>query len=216
MIPLFAQAAAPSIFNVLKRQLGGAFWAYTDLMVPLLCMGVAALIVAGFWVVYGVSKAGSSARIGLRAQQLRKSKDHREGPGGNKLREAIRRAIDENFGEFAFQAPVQVELFPMHLAVLSPKTHAEKRRRLAVEALDALEKASGDVVLWGKRSWMGGADIRIASAPLFGRQPDMHAIQFRWRSNESFDGLAQAIAYACARRARPVLNRPQDYKPEKL
>ena len=56
----------------------------------------------------------------------------------------------------------------------------------------------------------------MAAAPLYGRQPDMHAIQFRWGSGESFDGLDQAIAYACARRARPVLNRPQDYKPEKL
>ena len=31
-----------------------------------------------------------------------------EGPGGGKLREAIRDAVAEHFGEFAFQAPVQV------------------------------------------------------------------------------------------------------------
>lgn len=224
MIPLFAQAAAPGMFNSFSRQMMGAFFAYPHIMAAVGAMGLAALLVSAFWVVRGVGVAGVGARIALRAQALRKTKDHRamiligfiDGPGGPRLREAIRKAVADHFGEFAFQAPVQVELFPMGLKVLSPKVHAEKRRRLAVEALDALERASGDVIVWGKRGSFGKADIRIAAAPLYGRQPDLHALQFRWKNNEEFDGLAQAIAYSCARRARPVLNRPQDYKPEKL
>ena len=79
-----------------------------------------------------------------------------------------------------------------------------------------LERASGDVIVWGKRNWLGKVELRVAAAPLYGRQPDMHAVSFRWGTAESFDGLDQAVTYACARRARPVLNRPQDYKPEKL
>jgi hypothetical protein len=224
MIPLFTQAAAPGIFNSLSRQLMGAFFAYPQVMAAVGAMGIAALIISLFWIVRGLSQAGAGARIAMRAQSLRRQKDHRamilvgfiEGPGGSKLRDALREAISTHFGEFAFQAPVQVESFPISLPVLSPRAHVERRRRLAVQALDALERAAGDVIVWGRRSWLGKVELRIAAAPLYGRQPDMHAIQFRWGSSESFDGLDQAIAYACARRARPVLNRPQDYKPEKL
>ena len=223
MISLFAQAA-PSFFSSLSRELQGAFWAYPQVMAGVGAMGVAALLVSGFWVVRGLARAGSGARIAMRAQTLRRQKDHRamvligfiDGPGGGKLRDAIRKAIEAHFGEFAFQAPVHVDLFPVGFKILSPRANAERRRRVAAEALDVLERASGDVIIWGKRTWLGKVELRVACAPLYGRQPEMHQITFKWGTSESFEGLDQAITYACARRARPVLNRPQDYKPEKL
>jgi hypothetical protein len=224
MISLFAQAAGPNFLSSLSRELQGAFWAYPQVMAAVGAMGVAAFLVSAYWIVRGLGQAASNAQIAIRAQALRRQKDHRamilighiDGPGGSKLREAIRGAIAQHFGAFAFQAPVQAEYFPVGLKVLSPRAHTERRRRLAVQALDMLERAGGDVIVWGKRNWLGKVELRVAAAPLYGRQPDMHAVSFRWGSSESFDGLDQAVTYACARRARPVLNRPQDYKPEKL
>src|SRR5262249_38292523 len=93
----------------------------------------------------------------------------------------------------------------------------EKRRRAAVSALEALEKAYGDVIVWGQRSMLTGlCEICVTAAPLYGHTPELHSFTFRWRPGQSFDGFDQAVAYACARRARPGPNRPQDYKPEKL
>ena len=224
MLLTFAQNSTPALAG-LTRQLLGAFFAYPSVMAAIGAMGLAATLVLGFWMMRGVSQAGSKARIALRSQQLRRQKDHRamiliayfDGPGAGAMREAIRAAIAENFGEFAFQAPVQVEFFPLHLPVLPPNANMEKRRRLAVEALEVLERASGDVVLWGRRrTFSNRCDLRLVAAPMYGHTPEMNAIDFRWRPGESFFGLDQAITYACARRARPVLHKPQDYKPEKL
>lgn len=225
MFLAYAQAASPEFATGLVRQVAGAFFAYPEVMAAIAAMATAALLVMGFWFLRGLGKGASSARIAMRSQQLRKQKDHRamilvayfDGIGGHKLREQVRAAVAGYFGDFAFQAPVQVELFPLRLPMLPAKANLEKRRRLAVAALEALEKASGDVIVWGSRNGMTGrCDLRMTAAPLYGHTPDLHAIDFRWRPGQSFDGLDQAVAYAAARRARPVLNRPQDYKPEKL
>ncbi len=224
MILLFGQAGSPGFFSTLKQQLWGAYFLYPEIVAVVGAMALAAVLISTFWIIRGVTKGASATSIAMKAAALRRQKDHRamilighiDGPGGGRLRREIEEALDAHFGEFAFHAPVQVEFFPISLKVLSPKAPNEKRRRLAVEALDALEKASGDVIIWGKRSMFGNCELRLAAAPMYGRQPDMHALQFKWMTNESFEGLDQAIAYACARRARPVLNRPQDYKPEKL
>ena len=225
MFLAYAQALTPDLLPGVTRQLLGAFFAYPQPMAAILSMGLAALIIVGVWMLRGVSSGASSARIAMRAQALRRAKDHRamvlvayfEGPGGGKLREEVRNAIAAYFGDYAFQAPVQVEFFPLRLPILSTKANLEKRRRIAVGALEALEKAGGDVIIWGKRSGMSGkCEICLTAAPLYGHTPELHTFDFRYRSSKGFEGYDQAITYACARRARPVLNRPQDYKPEKL
>jgi hypothetical protein len=221
----FAQASASDLVSGLTRQLLGAFFAYPQVMAAIGAMGMAALLILGFWFLRGMARAGASARVALRSQSLRRQKDHRamvlvaycDGPGGSRLRQEVFDAIETHFRVFAFQSPVQVELFPLRLPVLPARANLEKRRRLAVQALEALEKASGDVIIWGRRrGFTGRCDLRVTAAPMYGHTPELHAIEFRWRPGESFYGLDQAVAYACARRARPVLNRPQDYKPEKL
>ncbi len=225
MIALYSQAASPDFVVTLSRQFMGAFFQYPHVIAGIAAMGLAALIIFSFWLARGAAKASVSAGVALRAQALKRQKDHRalvlvgyiEGPGARRLREELIAGVEAHFGAFAFQAPVQVEPFPIRLKTLSSRAPAEKQRRLAVQALEVLERASGDVIIWGRRRAFGGTcDVRICAAPMYGRAPDMHALEFKWRPGGSFDGLDQAIAYACARRARPVLNRPQDYKPEKL
>jgi tetratricopeptide (TPR) repeat protein len=225
MAHAYAQALAPDFLTNLIRQVVGAFFAYPEVMSAIGAMALAALMILTFWFLRGLSRGAANARIAMRSQQLRKQKDHRamiliayfDGVGGHNLREQIRQAIAGYFGDFAFQAPVQVELFPLRLPLLPARANLEKRRRLAVAALEALEKASGDVIVWGARNPVTGrCDVRMTAAPLYGHTPELHAIDFNWRPGGSFDGLDQAVTYAAARRARPVLNRPQDYKPEKL
>jgi hypothetical protein len=221
----YAQALTPDFLPGLTRQMLGAFFAYPQPMAAILSMGLAALIIVGGWLVRGLSQSASSARIAMRAQALRRHKDHRamvlvayfDGAGGGRLREEIKNSIAAYFGDYAFQAPVQVEYFPLKLPIISGKFNLEKRRRIAVQALEALEKAAGDVIVWGKQhSLSGRSEVCLTAAPLYGHTPELHTFDFRWRPGRPFEGYDQAVTYACARRARPVLNRPQDYKPEKL
>jgi hypothetical protein len=224
MLSAFAQVSSPDVLAGFTRQALGAFFAYPQAMAAIGAMALAALLILGFWFVRGVSRGAASARVALRSQSLRRQKGHHalvlvayfDGPGSGKLREAIRDSIENEFGRFAFGAPVQVEYFPLKLPPLPARANMEKRRRIAVAALEALEKAYGDVIVWGQRGLAGKCEIFITAAPLYGHTPELHSFSYRWRPGQSFDGFDQAVAYACARRARPVLNRPQDYKPEKL
>lgn len=213
----FLMALAPS-------QLREAFIQYPSVVMGFLSMALSALLIAAFWIIYGMMKASAAARVALRAQGLKRNKDHRalvligqiEGADG-RLRQQMKEAVEEHFGRFAFQSEVQIDLFPIRLDLLSMKAHPEKRRRLAVEASDVLERTAADVVVWGRRNmWTGKLDLRLVEAPSYGRAPELNAIELQWRRPQDNESVAQAFAFACARRARPVLNRPQDYKPEKL
>ncbi|MGE3143646.1 MAG: hypothetical protein AB7L65_10025, partial [Hyphomonadaceae bacterium] len=173
--------------------------------------------------VAGTLKASAKARMALRAQALKRAKDHRasiliaqiEG-GDSALRQELKEAIEDNFGLFAFQAEVQVDQFPIKLATLANGAHPEKRRRVAVEAAEALERSAADVIIWGKRSWLGKLDLRLMTLPAYGRTHDVQNIQLTWRRGRPDETVQRALGYACARKARPVMNRPQDYKPERL
>ncbi len=214
---------APELVRLVPRQALEAFVQFPDVVMAFVSMGAAALIVSLFWFLRGMAKASSAASIALKAQALRRAKDHRAlvligfiDGGGPGLRQEMKSAIEEYFGLFAFQAEAVVELFPLHLETLSPKAHPERRRRVAQQAVDALERAAGDVIVWGKRSMLGRLDLRMTTAPPYGRLPEVDAVQLAWRAGRPVQAVEQALAYACARRARPVLNRPQDYKPERL
>ncbi|MGE0829585.1 MAG: hypothetical protein AB7O04_09560 [Hyphomonadaceae bacterium] len=214
---------APELVRLVPRQVLDAFIQFPDVVMAFLSMGLAAFIISVFWVIRGASKASSAASVALKAQALRKQKDHRAlvligyvDGGSYGLRQELKEAIEENFGLFAFQAEAVVELFPIRLATLPQKANAEKRRRVAQVAVDVLDKSAADVMIWGKRSFLGKLDLRMTTAPSFGRLPAVDHVQLQWRQGKPADSVQQALAYACARRARPVLNRPQDYKPERL
>jgi hypothetical protein len=218
----WVQNLAPELVRVLPRQLLDAFVQFPDVVMAFVSMGLAAVLVAGFWVLRGTVKASAAAQFALRAQALRRQKDHRasilighiEG-ADRRVREQLRRAIEEGFGLFAFQAEAQVDLFPVRLPVLPPTAHSEKVRRVALQAHDVLERTAGDVIIWGRRSWLGRLDLRVTAAPAYGRMPEVTVVQAPWRGRPD-PAIEKAVAYVCARRARPVLNRPQDYKPERL
>jgi hypothetical protein len=200
-----------------------AFVDYPDVVMLFLAMGLSAALIAGFWIIRGMFKASAAAAVAMRAQQLRRAKDHRPLiliayiDGGNPgLRAEMRRAIEEHFGLFAFNAEAVVDLFPIKLATPSPKAHAEKRRRVAQQAVDVLERSAADVIIWGKLNLLGRLDLRMTTAPGYGRLPEVDTVLLTWRQGRPGEAVQQALAYACARRARPVLNRPQDYKPERL
>lgn len=213
----FLMALAPS-------QLRDAWAQYPHVVMGFLSMALSALLISAFWIIYGMMKASAAAREALRAQALKRHKDHRalvliaqiEGAGGQQ-RQELQTAIEQNFGLFAFQGEVQVDQFPKRLPVLAMSAHAERRRRLAVEAADVLERTAADVIIWGKRSMLTGKlDLRMVESSSYGRAAELQGIQLSWRVGRPDPSTAQALAFACARRARPVLNRPQDYKPEKL
>lgn len=218
----FAAAASPSFFQVLARQAQEAFWAYPHVFMGFMSVGLAALLISAFWVLRGAGKATSATHQALRAQALKRQKDHRamvlvaNVDGGANLREQLMAAIETSFGAFAFSAPVQVESFPVKLKVAGARAHPERIRRIGVQAADVLERSAGDVIVWGRRGVGDKVELKFVAAPTYGRLPETHTLEFRLRRGRIEAGVEEAIAYACARRARPILNRPQDYKPEKL
>jgi hypothetical protein len=218
------QTGAPDHLGQIARQIIEAFFLSPHLVAGVLSVGLAAVIVGGFWLLRGSVAGVRATRTALRAGQLRGKKDHRalvlvarvEGAGGEKLREEVMQAINDHFGSFAFQAPVLVEDYPVKLPVPGPRATTADRRKLAQTAVDILEGTLADVIIWGKRGLGGQVELRIVTPPAPGQIEEIHPISFKWRPKDGFDGLGEAVAYACARRARPVLNKPQDYKPERL
>lgn len=203
----------------------GAFLANPNMVALAIAMALSAVCVIGFWLVRGTFIASAAARMALRTQALRNQRDHRasilianiDGPMGRTVREDLKEAIEENFGDFTFQAQVSVDLFPTKLDVVGKTGNAERRRQVAFQATDLLERAQADVIVWGKRGLFSRKlELRIVAEPGPGRTPEVHALTLQWRPGDPGDGVSEAVAYACARRARAVLNRPQDYKPEKL
>jgi tetratricopeptide (TPR) repeat protein len=222
-LPDWAPDLAKTFVRLVPHEVLDAFVQYPNVVMAFVAMGLSALLIIAFWVLRGMMKASASARIALRAQNLRRTKDHRAliligeiGGAGHQLRQEMKEAIEDNFGLFAFQSEVQVDLFPLQLTVLSPRAHPERRRRVAVEAVDALERSAADVIVWGRRGMMGKLELRLTTAPGYGRNPDVQDLQLSWRAGRPDELVQRALAFACARRARPVLNRPQDYKPERL
>ncbi|MGE0596287.1 MAG: hypothetical protein AB7P07_07975 [Hyphomonadaceae bacterium] len=209
--------------RILPREFQDAFVQSPNVFMFFMSMGLAAILISLFWFLSGMMRASRAARMALRAQALKRTKDHRalvliaeiEG-GGHGLRQEMKEAIEDNFGLFSFEQDVQVDLFPIKLKTLAPTAHPEARRRNAVEAAEALERSAADVIVWGKRTWLGKLDLRMTTLPAYGRTHDVIDLQLSWRAGRPDELVQRALAFALARKARPVLNRPQDYKPERL
>ncbi len=219
----WAPEAASNLMRLLPRDFQDAFVQSPNVFMLFMSMGVAAVAISIFWVLNGMMRASRVARIALRAQALRRNKDHRAlvlighiDGGDHGLRQEMKEAIEDNFGLFSFEQDVQVDLFPISLKTVSQKAHPETRRRIAVEAADALERSAADVIVWGKRSFLGKLDLRVTTLPGYGRTHDVQDMQLNWRAGRPDELVQRALAFALARKARPVLNRPQDYKPERL
>ena len=218
-----APELASNLMRLLPRSFQDAFVQQPNVFMFFFSMGLAAVLVIIFWVLNGMMAASRSARIALRAQALKRAKDHRalvligsiEG-GDHMLRQEMKEAVEDNFGLFAFEQSVQVDVFPIKLKTVAPNAHPERRRRIAVEAAEALERSAADVIVWGKRSFLGKLDLRITTLPSYGRTHDVQDVQLSWRVGRPDELVQRALAYALARKARPVLHRPQDYKPERL
>ena len=96
-------------------------------------MGFAAVLVAPIWMLSGMGRRAARRAWRCAAQALRRTKDHRalvligeiEG-GGCSLRQEMKEAIEDNFGMFAFEQDVQVDLFPIKLKTL-PRARIPKR-----------------------------------------------------------------------------------------
>ncbi len=218
-----ATISSADVLRLLPRQAVDAFVQFPDVVMAFVSMGLAAVLIATFWIVTGALRASAKARMALRAQSIKRAKDHRAsiliahiGGGDGQLRQEMKEAIEDNFGLFAFQSEVQVDLFPLRLPVLAPNAGAEKLRRVAEEAADALDRSASDVIVWGRRTLLGKLELRLLTPPAQGRVPEVQVIQLGWRVGRPDESVQRALAYACARKARPVMNRPQDYKPERL
>ena len=209
--------------RLLPREFQDAFVQSPNVFGLFLGMGLAAVAISAYWVLSGMLGASRAAGIALRAQSLKRHKDHRalvligsiEG-GDHLLRQELKEAVEDNFALFSFENDVQVDLFPIQLKTISPRAHPEQRRRVAVEAAEALERSAADVIVWGKRGLLGKLDLRITTLPGYGRTHEVQDLQLSWRAGRPDELVQRALAFALARRARAVLNRPQDYKPDRL
>lgn len=219
----FAPDLASRLMRLLPREFQDAFVQSPNVFMFFMSMALAAVVVAAFWMLAGMSRASRLARIALRGQALKRAKDHRalvligeiEG-GDHLLRQEMKEAVEDNFGLFSFEQNVQVDLFPIRLKTLPARAHPEARRRIAVEAADALERSAADVIVWGRRTMLGKLDLRIMTLPGYGRTHEVQDVQLSWRVGRPDEIVQRALAFALARKARPVLHRPQDYKPERL
>ncbi len=219
----FVPDMADRLMRLLPRDFQDAFVQSPSVFMFFMSIGLAALLVAAFWMLTGMGKASRAARIALRAQALKRSKDHRalvliaeiEG-GGRELRQEMKEAVEDNFGMFSFENNVQVDLFPIKLKTVPARAHPETRRRIAVEAADALERSAADVIVWGRKSITGKLDLRVTTLPGYGRTHEVQDFQLGWRVGRPDEAVQRALAFALARKARPVLHRPQDYKPDRL
>ena len=76
-----AMAVAPDlasrVIRLLPRESPDAFVQAPNVFMFFMSMGLAAVIITVFWVVFGMLKASRVARIALRAQALKRTKDHR-------------------------------------------------------------------------------------------------------------------------------------------
>ena len=157
-----APELASRVMRLLPREFQDAFVQQPDVFMFFSSIFLAAVLVAAFWMLTGMGKASTMARMALRGQALKRTKDHRalvliaeiEG-GGGLLRQEMKEAVEDNFGMFSFEQDVQVDLFPIKLKTVSPRAHPEARRRIAVEAGEALERSAADVIVWGKRNMLG-------------------------------------------------------------
>jgi hypothetical protein len=209
--------------RLLPPEFQDAFVQSPNLFMFFMSMALAAVLISTFWMLTGMGRASQMARIALRAQALKRAKDHRaliliaeiEG-GDGLLRQEMKEAVEDNFGMFSFAQDVQVDLFPIKLKTVSPRAHPETRRRIAVEAADALERSAADVIVWGKRNLMGKLDLRLTTLPGYGRTHEVQDFQLSWRTGRPDETVQRALAFALSRKARPVLHRPQDYKPDRL
>ena len=214
---------AARLMRLLPGEFQDAFVQSPNVFMLFMAMGLAAIIISVFWMLSGMGAASGAARMALRAQALKRTKDHRAlvligeiAGGGGLLRQEMKEAIEDNFGLFSFEQNVQVDLFPLRLKTLPSTAHHEPRRRIAVEAAAALERSAADVIVWGKRSLSGRLDLRILTLPSYGRTHDVQEIEITWKTGRPDELVQRALAFALARKARPVLHRPQDYKPERL
>src|SRR5262245_37183011 len=109
-----APQLASQLMRLLPRELQDAFMQAPDVFMLFMSMGLAALVVAVFWMLTGMSKASQMARIALRGQALKRTKDHRalvliaEIEGGDRLlRQEMKEAVEDNFGMFSFEQDVR-------------------------------------------------------------------------------------------------------------
>ena len=98
----FAPEVASQLMRLLPREFQDAFVNSPNVFMFFMSMGLAAVLIAAFWMLTGMGKASRAARIALRAQALKRTKDHRalvliaeiEG-GGGELRQEMKEAIED-------------------------------------------------------------------------------------------------------------------------
>mgnify|MGYP003576752729 CR=1 FL=1 len=187
-VAAFAPEMASQLMRLLPREFQDAFVNSPNVFMFFMSMGLAAVLIAAFWMLTGMGKASRAARIALRAQALKRTKDHRAlvliaeiESGGGELRQEMKEAIEDNFGMFSFEQNVQLDLFPIKLKTQHPNAQPERRRRFGVEAAEPLERSPADVIVWGKRTLTGRLDLRITTLPGYGRTHDVQDFQLGWR-----------------------------------
>lgn len=185
-------------------------------------IGLVAVIIAGFIMIWLLAKA---ARIGIRALQLQMASRKRRssqgfgiavapiaGPGGGKQTRGILAALEKHLHLFTFGSPSEI--------VRAPRLRAHGAKGLRAAAIDYLESSSTDLVLWGRRDKNKASPSQIDILSCGGSLAPADAMHlegyFPALSTGNEETTAQVIAYLVARALQPGLADGSSFKAEKL
>jgi hypothetical protein len=199
-------------------QLAGEPVAGNPLLIAALLI-CAATVAAG--IVFGLYAAWRTLRRLLRTMRARRLKSRKGAAililvaGHGRSARIAKTALEQHFSSFTFDAPHQIEYFPLDLPPPGASSVREMRRGLA-RARKWRAEADADLIVWGR---IGGlrakTDYLLASAPGPGAD-EVEPLRMREIGPSKPDDRALTLAYMAARAVRPTLNRPYDFKPDKI
>ncbi|MET0545163.1 MAG: hypothetical protein ABWZ40_02525 [Caulobacterales bacterium] len=124
-------------------------------------------------------------------------------------------ALEQHFSAFTFDAPHQIEFFPLQLPSPSTSSHRESRRGLRLARRWRAE-ADADLIVWGNIGALRAkTDYLLLPAPGPGAE-EAEPQRMREINASRPEDRALALAYMAARAVRPTLSRPYDFKPDRI
>lgn len=214
------------------RQMSDIFAAFRDLTGhlfgsaivndPLILLAVAMGAMTSVGVLaFGFYAAWRAGRRVIRTVHARRLKEKKGAAililvaGYGRTARIAKEALEKHFADFTFNAPFQVELFPLQLPSPSTSSPRESRKGLALARRWRAE-ADADLIVWGNIGALRAkTDYLLLPAPGPGAS-EAEPQRMREISPSKADQRALALAYMAARAVRPTLSRPYDFKPDRI
>lgn len=185
--------------------------------------------------------AGLQRRLSLRASKSQKAHEililFAKGRNGanRQLIQALKSALNDHFPAFSFGAQFLLRECPLPLKSLSLQSDPAKIAQNLALGQKYLRESGADILIWGCAD-PRNAGRQIVHALVPNPEPSFGAQSSRMKASKSaanpqalwcqlqIEGRAriwsqetrELVAYVLTRWIRPILDRPQDYRPEKL